>query len=54
VRIVYYVVGWPPDRFPNGVVSATASLAPALRRAGHDARIRSYYGAPNGADPEVS
>lgn len=44
MRIVNYVHGWPPDRYPNGVVTATARLAPALRAAGHDARIIAAMG----------
>lgn len=39
MRIVSYVHGWPPDLYPNGIVAATARLAPALRAAGHDVRI---------------
>jgi glycosyltransferase involved in cell wall biosynthesis len=54
VRIVYYVAGWPPDRFPNGVVTATAALAPALREAGHEALILSHQGAPDGPDADVT
>lgn len=54
MRIVYYVVGWPPDRFPNGVVSATASLAPALRSAGCDVRILAQYGEADGSAGDVT
>lgn len=34
MHIVYYVRGWPPAAYPNGVVTAVARLAPALREAG--------------------
>lgn len=34
MHVVYYVGGWPPSSYPNGVVTAVARLAPALRAAG--------------------
>lgn len=54
MRIVYYVVGWPPDRFPNGVVAANARLSAALRRAGHDARILAMRGEPAPGETPVA
>ncbi|MEX0644220.1 MAG: glycosyltransferase family 4 protein [Parvularculaceae bacterium] len=53
MRIVYYVLGWPPDRFPNGVVSAVSALAPAVRKAGHSAQVLAYYGEPAPGEPDV-
>lgn len=53
MRIVYYVVGWPLERFPNGIVSAVGCLAPALRRGGHDVQILAYFGAPDPGEPAV-
>ena len=54
MRIVYYVLGWPPDRFQNGVVTAVSALAPALRRAGHSAQVLAYCGEPDAHEPDVS
>jgi glycosyltransferase involved in cell wall biosynthesis len=47
MRIVYFVHAWPPDRVPNGVASAVAAIAPAIRSAGHSAEIVSLIGRPD-------
>ena len=54
MRIVYYVVGWPPDRFPNGIVTASECVSAALRRAGHEAHILAMEGAPRAGENHVS
>lgn len=54
VRIVYFVIGWPPDRFPNGIVTATDAVAGALRQSGHDARILAIAGEPRADDSHVA
>ncbi|MGE0408033.1 MAG: glycosyltransferase family 4 protein [Amphiplicatus sp.] len=51
MRIVYYTPGWPPERFPNGIVSAIATLAPALEAAGHEPWILAHHGEP---DPRLA
>lgn len=54
MRIVNYVYGWPPDRHPNGIVTATARLASALRAAGHDARIVASLGSVRAGEDYVT
>ncbi|HXI88353.1 MAG TPA: glycosyltransferase, partial [Parvularculaceae bacterium] len=44
MRVVKYVAGWPPERFPNGIVTATSVLAPAMRARGCDLRILAATG----------
>lgn len=53
MRIVYYVVGWPPDRFANGIVTASDRISAALRRAGHEAYILAMNGAPRPGENHV-
>ena len=44
MRTVHYVVGWPADQFPSGIVTATDAVAGALREAGCDASILAMNG----------
>lgn len=53
MRVVYYVNGWPPGRFANGIVSAVGALAPALRDLGHDVTILAHRVADDYRDPAV-
>lgn len=54
MRIVQYVVGWPPDRFPNGIVTAVGVLAPAMRARGCDFRILASDYQKSGSDSDAT
>lgn len=53
MRIIYQVMGWPPERTPNGIVTYVGSVAAALRKAGHDPRIVAMIGDAAG-DPHAT
>lgn len=54
MRVVYYVNGWPPGRFANGIVSAVGFVAPALRELGCEVTILAHQAAEGRRDPFVT
>jgi hypothetical protein len=53
VRVAYYVYGWPAAAVANGIVTAVAALAPALREQGCEVRLVAATGDAAG-DPAVT
>lgn len=54
MRTVHYVTGWPPDRFPSGIVTASEAVVSALREAGHDAQIVAMNGEARSGESHVA
>ncbi|MEE2691321.1 MAG: glycosyltransferase family 4 protein [Pseudomonadota bacterium] len=54
MRIVHFVAGWPPNVMPNGVVTALAVLAPALRAQGCEVDILAMRGAGGAPEDRVT
>ncbi|MBI1365819.1 MAG: glycosyltransferase [Alphaproteobacteria bacterium] len=53
MRVIKYVAGWPPARFPNGIVTATSVLSPVLRARGCDVRILAGEGESEDANVSI-
>lgn len=53
LSLCYFSPGWPPDRFPNGVVSCVSDLHAHLRDAGHKVTILANELAEGNRDEHV-